>query len=229
MISIKGIRQGLLIVFDEDPAWDDQIAVLQSKLNASANFFKGGSVAFDVRNRALSVAQLEHARAWLTKYEVTLWAVQSQSDLTRARAAGLGLKTEIVPAIAPDDQAATDASLGTQSGYVDGTDGVVIRRRVRSGQLVRHPGHIVVLADVNPGAQLIAGGDIIVWGKLHGTAHAGALGDVEATISALELSPGILRIAEVARRFQAGKRGKHARPEQAQIKHEEMVVTEWNP
>ena len=229
MISIKGIRQGLLIVFDEGFAWEEQISHLQTKLSASANFFKGGNVAFDVRNRPLTIAQLEQARSLLTEYEVTLWAVQSQSDLTRARAAGLGLKTEIVPTSTPDDPAATDASVSTQSGYFEGTDGVLIRRRVRSGQLVRHPGHIVVLADVNPGAQLIAGGDIIVWGKLQGTAHAGALGDAEATICALELSPSILRIAEVARRFQAGKRGKHARPEQAHIKQEEMVVTEWNP
>ena len=229
MITFKGIRQGLLVVFDETTSWDDELGALQSKISSSAGFFKGGSVAFDVRHRSLTVAQLEHACKVLTDHEVVLWAVQSQSDLTRARAAELGLKTEVTSTVIAEDPAITDASQASQTGFVEGTDGVLIRRRIRSGQLVRHPGHIVVLDDVNPGAQLIAGGDIIVWGKLQGTAHAGALGDVNATICALELLPSILRIADVARRFQAGKRGKHARPEQAHIEQEEMVVTEWNP
>ena len=56
-------------------------------------------------------------------------------------------------------------------------------------------GTIVVVGDVNPGAELVATGDIVVMGALRGTAHAGAQGDVTARVIALELSPTQLRIA----------------------------------
>ena len=50
----------------------------------------------------------------------------------------------------------------------------------------------MVLADVNPGAEIIAGGDIAVFGCLRGFAHAGSQGDAKATIVALSLeSPRI--------------------------------------
>ncbi len=229
MITFKGIRQGLLVILDDGALWEDICASLQSKIINSSGFFKGGTIACDVGHRPLSVGQLVGLRAMLAEHDIVLWAIQSESELTRARAAELGLKTELAPVTSAELPEVIDASQSIQTGYIDGTDGLLVRRRVRSGQMIRHPGHIVVLDDVNPGAQLVAGGDIIVWGKLQGTAHAGALGDEQATICALELSPAILRIADVARRFQAGKRAKHARPERAHIEREEMVVTEWNP
>ena len=66
---------------------------------------------------------------------------------------------------------------------------------LRGGQSLHHPGHIVVVGDVNPGAELVATGDIIVLGALRGVAHAGAQGDDTACVIALELSATQLRIA----------------------------------
>jgi septum site-determining protein MinC len=58
-------------------------------------------------------------------------------------------------------------------------------------------GNIVLIGDVNPGAELIASGDIVIVGALRGTAHAGAQGDREARVIALEFAPTQLRIANV--------------------------------
>jgi len=66
---------------------------------------------------------------------------------------------------------------------------------LRGGQTLHHCGNIVVVGDVNPGAELIATGDILVFGRLAGIAHAGAQGDEAARIYAIDLAPTQLRIA----------------------------------
>jgi septum formation inhibitor MinC len=71
------------------------------------------------------------------------------------------------------------------------------RGTLRGGQAVHNMGNIVVVGDVNPGAELIASGDIIVVGALRGVAHAGAQGDRNARVIALEFAPTQLRIATV--------------------------------
>jgi septum site-determining protein MinC len=66
---------------------------------------------------------------------------------------------------------------------------------LRGGQTLHHSGNIVVVGDVNPGAELVATGDVLVFGRLAGIAHAGAQGDANARIYALDLAATQLRIA----------------------------------
>ena len=68
---------------------------------------------------------------------------------------------------------------------------------LRGGQALHHAGNIVVIGDVNPGTELVATGDIVVFGRLLGVAHAGAQGDNDAKVYALELQATQLRIAAV--------------------------------
>jgi septum site-determining protein MinC len=110
----------------------------------------------------------------------------------------------------------------------EGSRGTLVRRLVRSGQVVRHPGHIVVIGDVNVGAEIIAGGDIIVWGRLYGTAHAGSMGDDNALVCALEFAPLQLRIGSyVARPGEDASSGKRA-PEVASVRDGAIVVQPWD-
>ncbi len=71
-----------------------------------------------------------------------------------------------------------------------------IKHNLRSGQLLRYPGNIIIIGDVNPEAEIYAAGDIVVWGTLRGLAHAGSQGDETAIIAAHRLDCGQLRIAE---------------------------------
>ncbi|HEY9776904.1 MAG TPA: septum site-determining protein MinC [Planktothrix sp.] len=75
-----------------------------------------------------------------------------------------------------------------------------LRQTLRSGQTVSHKGHLVIVGDVNPGAELMAEGDITVWGSLRGIAHAGIGGNVNAEIRALKLQPVQIRIAHAIAR-----------------------------
>lgn len=73
-------------------------------------------------------------------------------------------------------------------------EGLVIAGRIRSGQKVQAKKHLIVLGDVNPGAEAIAGGDIIVMGSLQGRASAGQPDNINAIIVALELKPTQIQI-----------------------------------
>lgn len=76
------------------------------------------------------------------------------------------------------------------------TEALFIKSTFHSGESVDHPGDVVVLADVNPGAEIRAEGDIVVLGALNGLAHAGSSGDTKAVIIALELRSNRIQIAK---------------------------------
>lgn len=72
-----------------------------------------------------------------------------------------------------------------------------IHRTLRSGQSISSDGNIVIIGDVNPGAEIVAKGDITVWGILGGIAHAGSDGNTYSRIRALKLNAIQLRIGNV--------------------------------
>lgn len=81
-----------------------------------------------------------------------------------------------------------------------------IRKTLRSGQRVVFAGNVVLLGDLNPGAQIEADGDVIVLGQLRGSVHAGCEGDEEATVIASSLKATQLRIADRFYKADAGSR-----------------------
>ncbi len=72
-----------------------------------------------------------------------------------------------------------------------------VQRTLRSGQSLKSEGNIVIIGDVNPGAEVIAKGDITVWGVLGGIAQAGSDGNNYSRIRALKLNAIQLRIGEI--------------------------------
>ena len=74
---------------------------------------------------------------------------------------------------------------------------LVVNRTLRGGQEVQSQGSVLVLGNVNPGAQVIAGGSIDIRGTCRGIVHAGAYGDRDAIIIADHLMPVQIRIADV--------------------------------
>jgi septum site-determining protein MinC len=107
-----------------------------------------------------------------------------------------------------------------------GEQAVLVQRTLRSGYSLVFPGHIVIIGDVNPGAQVTAGGNVIVWGRLRGVVHAGAEGDEEAIVCALDLMPTQLRIAEKIA-IPPKRRGK-PHPEVASLQDGQVTAEQWN-
>lgn len=115
-----------------------------------------------------------------------------------------------------------------------------VEANLRSGQLIRYPGNVFVLGDVNPSAEIIAAGDIIIWGTLRGIAHAGADGDQEAKIIAMRIEAGQIRIANKIleiKKTQNKKPGLNilgntkkaniVAPELAKIKNNEIIINKY--
>lgn len=91
----------------------------------------------------------------------------------------------------------TDEEVMAKKNEAENLPTLYIRKTIRSGQSISSDGNIIVIGDVNPGSEIIAKGDITVWGILGGIAHAGSAGNNYAKIRALKLNPVQIRIGEV--------------------------------
>ncbi len=135
------------------------------------------------------------------------------------------------PAAPPASQpAATPSAPTTSPGQPAGSDGdraFLIRRNVRSGQVVHHTGHVVVIGDVNAGAEVWATGDVIIWGRLRGTVRAGSSGNTDAVICALEMRPSQLRIGDSIARPDDSDVKARPYPEVARVRNGAVVVEPW--
>lgn len=220
MFEIKGIRDGLLVTLSDGP-WDEVRAALLEHIHDRADFFKGARLALDVGNAILHAVELSQLRDHLSEQGVTLWAVVSNSPTTEQTAQVLGLATRLVKP--KPEPPARSPSAEVQ----EGDTGILVRRTLRSGVKLQYAGHITVIGDVNPGAEIIARGNVIIWGRMRGVVHAGAEGDDSAVVCALDLSPTQLRIAgHIATAPQ--RRGK-PQPEIASVRDGQVVADPWSP
>ncbi|GKX65118.1 septum site-determining protein MinC [Inconstantimicrobium mannanitabidum] len=102
-----------------------------------------------------------------------------------------------------------------------------IKRTVRSGQLIEYTGNIVIIGDVNPGAEVVAHGNIIVLGALKGHVHAGSNGNKKAIIAAFSLQPEVLQICDVLTISPDGEKPRY--PEVAKLKDNAIIVEPYLP
>lgn len=112
---------------------------------------------------------------------------------------------------------------------VIGEDTLLIQKTLRSGQSIKHSGNVVVLGDVNPGAEIIAGGHVIVVGSVRGVVHAGAAGNQVATITAFHLNPTQLRIGNLISCAPDGDRPCSENPETARINSGSLIIEKYQP
>ncbi|GAB4570771.1 MAG: septum site-determining protein MinC [Anaerolineae bacterium] len=244
-LDIKGIREGLLVHVRPDGDWPGFVKQLIGYIDSQQEFFKGARLVLEVGERALRRQDISTLQHMLLDRGVLLVAILSKNTTTMSTARKQGLLTALEPArptrpVPPSAEAARSAVpetlLRTQedgelpppvSAEETGTAGVLVKRTLRSGRKIRSEGHVVVIGDVNPGAEIIAGGDVIVWGRLRGLVHAGAHGDETATVCALDMAPVQLRIAgHIATSPKEHRRD--PRPEIAMIRDNRIVVESWN-
>ena len=218
-LGIKGIGDGLLVTVPEG-TWQVVRPTLLRAIDERGDFFRGARLVLQVAGRSLSAAELGGLREELQEREVALAGILSSSEATRSASADLGLALEI-----PRPNMGENGDLEPISFDPEGDQALLIERTLRSGQKVRHPGHLVIVGDVNPGAEVVAGGNIVVWGRLRGMAHAGATGNDRSVVCALDLAPTQLRIGGHIS-VSPERRGK-PRPEKAHLKDGKLVAEPW--
>jgi septum site-determining protein MinC len=217
LVQIKGMRDGLLVSLGE-AAWPVLRRALMERIEAQPAFFQGARLALEVGNQVLHAAELTALRDNLSERGITLWAVLSNSPTTENTSQILGLATRIHK---PRPQ-----EMATAKGIDDET-ALWVNKTLRSGTRIEFASHIVIFGDVNPGAEVVAGGSVIVWGRARGVIHAGAQGNQEAVVCALDLAPTQLRIAgEIA--VSPERRGK-PQPEIVRLKDGRLQAEPWTP
>ncbi|GAF26267.1 septum site-determining protein MinC [Moorella thermoacetica] len=106
----------------------------------------------------------------------------------------------------------------------------LVCRTVRSGQVIKYPGNVVVMGDVHPGGEVVATGHVIIMGTLKGVVHAGAEGNEKAVVLAFHLQPTQLRIAGyIGRAPDDGDNTGTGGPEMARVQDDTVVIEKYQP
>lgn len=212
-VAIKGARGGLRVVVNDICSWDDAFAAIQHQLAQGANLFQGMSVSFDMGARVIDSKEMQSLYTVLQTYQLTTADIQADSNTVRQFARELGLVAK---------PRSTTQALRIESA----TPAPILIKNLRSGQVHKHlHGDLTLLGDVNAGAELIVSGSLVVFGRVRGLVHAGALGDRSAIICAIELAATQIRIADV--RARAPEQDGNRHPEIACIEDDQIIVHSW--
>ena len=203
-----------VIINIEDSKYSSWIIFLKNKLKR----MNSRTIEIDCKSLDLSCKDILEVKAISNYYNCKLIGFCSTSSKTIVSAQSLGYNSQfIIENNSNDALEINEKNLNfSKTNFHQGT--------VRSGEYLESPGDLLILGDVNPGAKVSAEGNIIIWGRLLGIAHAGSEGNSKATISALQLRPVQLRIAKKV------ARGPKEKPqlglaEQARIYAEEIIIS----
>lgn len=192
-VKIRGRPGGVAIEIGQGD-WSEMLAILRSRLEIAEGFFRGGRVVLDVGDQTLDEDALELAFDILSEFEMHIAVVRGTVESTLDAAARMGITSTTV--------ATEDPARGVAESHVDeelhhevGSAFYVHHGNLRSGQVLERTESVIVIGDVNPGAQVVSHGDVLVYGRLRGSVHAGAQGDEHAMVTAIDFEPTQLRIA----------------------------------
>lgn len=179
-VIIKANNFGIMVVLNPEPDFVTLKQMVAEKFREAADFLGEASMALSFEGRELS--ELE---------ERELLQIISMNS-----------KLHIVCLIDKDPvkEEYFKKSLSDKLMELDSRTGQFYKGNLRSGQVLEFETSVVILGDVNPGAKLVSKGNIVVLGSLKGTAVAGAAGNENAFVLALNMRPMQIRIGDIMAR-----------------------------
>ncbi|MGL5415214.1 MAG: septum site-determining protein MinC [Clostridium sp.] len=173
-IVIKGNGKGLIIDVDMNiyKDYNEMFIELMERLSKGKKFYKGVSLAVTIDLNMITEKEIIHLQEKL-KEEIGISEVI------------LNTKEEEI-----ESKEVNKVFAGIYEGKTK-----FLRKTVRGGQCISYNGNVVIIGDINSGAEVKAAGNIIVLGSIKGTVFAGANGNDKAIIAAFLLQPEILKIA----------------------------------
>lgn len=178
IVKIKGLKSGLQLSFAKGVGFDDVQANLLSKLETGNKFFIRGTTVF-VPKGYFTEDENEKLRRMFHRHGM-LFSTELKNPLT-------SFPKKNSPAETKKETSQAQKML-------------IINKTLRGGQEVRTESSVMIFGNVNPGAQVIAGGNVDIRGICRGFIHAGAFGDETACVVADRLMPMQIRIADVIAR-----------------------------
>lgn len=178
-ILIKGNKYGLTIILDKDVAFKDIKHDLKKKIVDSKKFFKNAKIAITFTGRELSDEEQKELVDIITGYsdmEVTCIIDESKNNKPKSNSHKLYNKDSLP---------------------VDNKMAVFHKGTLRSGQQLDVEHSVIIMGDVNPGAKVVANGNVIVLGTLKGTVYANEYDGKYPFVVALSMKPMQLRIGNI--------------------------------
>lgn len=208
-ILIKGNKDGIntTINMNKFACFEDMLQVLIKKLSKGKHFYKGTTLILAIDLKAINKKEVEALKETLLT-EIQLKDIVLE-DIDKEVEKGIQKETKVF------------------SGVNEGKT-KFIRKTVRGGQAIRYQGNIVIIGDINSGAEVYASGNVIVLGRIKGKVSAGTNGNSKAVIAAFLLQPEILTIANVIA-MSPDDVEKPSYPELAKIKDGAIIVEPYLP
>jgi septum site-determining protein MinC len=222
-VAFKGVGHNVHVLLDANAPFPEIDRELREHLERAGEFFAGATVTLVVGSRQLRDEQLQDLRQTLTAHGLTIAEVRG----TLPEGARPLPSLPYVPSAPPPTSSRESVSPRkppTRDREVPRNNALLLKGTLRSGQRVYAEHNLVVFGDVNPGAELIAGGDILVMGTLRGVAHAGVPDNSEAIIAALSLKPTQLRIGHFISRSPEFQDKHDSGPELAKVDGQQIVI-----
>lgn len=215
LISFKGVSEGVFINIESNDIYEIKNE-LNQKITNGYSFYKDTKI-IGIKGDLLSKEDITDLKQML-RYKHDLIVLDE-------KAPKYILKSDIIEEKEDDD-------IEQEKGIFTGIDFGITRfvnGTLRSGQVVKYHGNIVIIGDVNPGALIQAKGNIVVLGTLRGVAHAGMGGNLAAIVASYNFQPTQLRIADVIGRPPDTGMESSRVPEIAKIKNNEVIIEPYLP
>ncbi len=201
VIKLKGGSTGLQLILDPTAEFDVVVEEIKKKLQEGSNFFCKGTTIWVVSDK-LSQEEKDRLVLLFSKHGVIMRTGVQEPPAPHAKQ----------PAAEPEPVRGAEIQ-----------EMMVVNRTIRGGEEITSPSSVLVCGNVNPGAQIIAGGSIDIRGTCRGIVHAGANGDKSAFIIADHLMPVQIRIADMIARSPDNME-KTAHAEKAYIKNGQITI-----
>jgi len=187
-VIFKGRKDGIVVLLDRDVSFVDIKEALSTKMIDAKGFFRDGKTAITFKGRELSESQEQEL--------LDIVATHTDLSITFAQSVGAGSLSE--SRITPTEDAVVEEKPPIMRTIETWGENRTLYKMesMRSGQSIKYEGSVIVIGDVNPGAEIIAEGNVVVLGKLLGMAHAGCSGVPNCFVAAIRLQPVQLRIGD---------------------------------
>ena len=235
LFSIKGLKEGPTLLFDDHAPFIDVVAAVEEELTRANGFFRGSPVVLHFGDRLLQKEEWWHLKEALHREEVLLRYVVSNNAASRKMLYKEGLSVrESIPS--PQSPQSPQSPRLPQEQKTDqdtippeGQRASYLRHGLRGGQKKVFDRDVILAGDVNQGAEIIAGGDVVVIGTLRGIVHAGYPDNERAVVIALNLTPLQLRIGALIAIPEEGQNHRGVlHPEVARVLDEQIVIEPYN-
>lgn len=195
-IVIRGNKYGLTLYVNEESDKEKLKEELLEKLKVAKSFLREGNIALAFEGKELSLEEQQELIELINENaDVKVMCIV---DTTESGEYVFKEALSRLP-ISDENKGINEAAL-TASNPEESVVGSFHKGTLRSGQLLEADNSVVIIGDVNPGANIVSKGNIVVLGSLKGNAYAGANGDTGAFVVALKMNAMQIRIADTIAR-----------------------------